>query len=103
MRAATTRRKLLGPVAALAPLLFLLSSIFLLVSTLEGCAGPCQRNSDCPARTTCGAYGTCEYEQVDRPDPPDASDDRVHELPDGALDDSDLGDVADAGIEPDAI
>lgn len=102
MRAATTRHKLLGPVAALA-LPLLLASILFLVSTLNACAGPCQRNSDCPARTTCGVYGTCEYEQVDRPAPPDASDDRVHDLPDGALDDSDLGDVPDAGGQPDAI
>jgi hypothetical protein len=102
MRAATTRRKLLGLVAALAPLL-LLSSLFFLLSTLEACAGPCQRNSDCPSRTTCGVYGACEAEPLDLPAPPDASDDRVHDLPDGALDDSDLGDPPDAGTLPDAI
>ena len=92
MRAATTRRKRLGLVAA-----------FFIVSTLDACAGPCQRNSDCPARTTCGAYGTCEYPPLDLPDPPDASDGRIHDLPDGALDDSDLGDPPDAGGQPDAI
>lgn len=87
----------------LASSLLLSSSLFFLVSSLNACAGPCQRNSDCPARTTCGAYGTCEEPSVDRPDPPDANDDRVHDLPDGALEDSDLGDLPDAGSEPDAI
>lgn len=103
MRAATTRRKRLGLVAAFSLPLLLLSSLFI-VSTLNACAGPCQRNSDCPSRTTCGVYGTCEQETVDRPDPPDASDGRVHDLPDGALDDADLGDPPpDAGSQPDAI
>jgi hypothetical protein len=103
MRAATTRRKRLGQVAAFAfPLLFS-SSLGFLFSSLSACAGPCQRNSDCPARTTCGPYGSCEEERIERPDPPDASDDRVHDLADGALDDSDLSDSPDAGTEPDAI
>ena len=103
MRAATSRRKRLGQVAALALPLFLCSLLFFLFTTFSACAGPCQRNSDCPSRTTCGAYGVCEEEVVERPDPPDASDDRLHDLPDGALDDSDLGDLPDAGSQPDAI
>ena len=104
MRAATTSKKRLGKVAALSfPLLF--SSLVFLVSSFAACAGaPCQRNSDCPSRYVCGPYAVCELESVpDYPDPPDASDDSVPPLSDGALDDSDRADPPDAGSQPDAI
>jgi hypothetical protein len=96
MRAATAGSKL-GRVAAA---LLLSSLLFLSFSTLPACEGPCQRHSDCPSKWMCGAAGTCEPENVITDDPPDASDDRVHDLADGALDDSDHADPPDAA--PDA-
>ncbi len=90
-------------VATAATLALLCSFLFLSVSSLTACQGPCQRHSDCQSPWICSPVGVCEPETVFHDPPPDASDDHVRDLPDGALDDSDLADPPpDAGAEPDA-
>ncbi len=94
-----TRRWTTG-VAAAATLLL---SLLLALTSLTSCEGPCQRHSDCPSPWVCSAYGVCEPEATLHEPPPDAADNRIPGLADGAIDDdSDLAEPpADADL-PDA-
>lgn len=97
MRSATPGQKSAKVVAGAALFLSSLALLFLSLTTLTACEGPCQRHSDCPSQWICGQRGFCEPETIITADPPDASDNGIRDLPDGALDDSDLTDPPDAG------
>lgn len=78
-----------------------LSTASVLALALAGCgADQCLRHSDCPSQRVCTTAGRCEV-----PPAPDAApviddSDPIQPLPDGAFDESDMGDPSDAGADP---
>jgi hypothetical protein len=76
--------------------------LLLAIFSLPACMAPCQRHSDCKSPWTCSENGACEPPPVEYDDPIDAGHNSVPDLFDGALDDSDLGDLPPDADLPDA-
>jgi hypothetical protein len=93
MSRATSDIRKLGPVVATATRTLFASLLVLFVSSLTACQAPCQRHSDCPSPWVCSPVGVCEPETVFTEDPPDAGDNSVPPLADGALPDFDEPDA----------